>query len=300
MEKDTFDYLSEIDEPSDEELREVEQLLNPDKLKSESFDAGGGLCFDGDEKLLDFSRFATGHRMDNSQAQKTINIKIDDLNLSSRTVTLMETIGIYSVSDLISRTRAELKSLRFVGFKVVAEITEALLKYDLHLSGEELYICSKCGKKFSAEKTDSNEHYCNTCQERINRINEISDIKVMVSGPEYSSYTNMGEGFVLYANITNNTYNLRKIKVNDFYLVSEGQQRSPEYFYSGFMFIEETLMPMCSKSCAKIWSKKAMKKDKLSPNDYVIITLFSEAKNYMFKFVFDGEEWSIDDYFEQY
>ena len=64
----------------------------------------------------------------------------------------------------------------------------------------------------------------------------------------------------------------------------------------GYIFDEEHLLPFTSKCCAKIWP---LKNDlqKIKKDDYAIISLLNNRKRHMFKFIYNGNTWVIDDYY---
>ena len=234
-----------------------------------------------------------------SEKEKESLVSIEELELSKRSITELNKLEIYTIADLQATTREKLRSInKFLGLKTIAEIANALLKRDLHLASDDIYICSKCSEKFADEITRASTHFCPYCQAKIDRISEISDISVTLSQPEYSDYETIGKGMVIYANITNNTYGLMKIRVCDFFIVIDGQQRSPKYFLSGYNFVEENVLPMSTRTCAKIWSRKELTQETLKVSDYAVLTL-QNTKKHIFKFVFNGENWDIDDYFAQ-
>ena len=296
--RDTYDYLSKIEEPSMEELESIEALLNPDKLLREEVNESPSYMGTIND-LLDFSRTESGRKRKINPINPIQNKSIQELGIRKRTVTELNNIGIFTIGDLLKTPREELRTIKFVGNKVIDEIAEILMKNKLTLAGDSIYTCSKCAKTYVDVSDDKSIHHCKLCCAKTERINSISEYSVTISPPEYSSFTTSGDGFLLYANITNNTYELQKIRLCDFYIVSDGQQRSPDSFFTGYMFTEEMIMPITSRSCAKIWSKKSMKKDKLTANDYALITLEASSHKYMFKFVFNGNTWDIDDYFKQ-
>ena len=63
-------------------------------------------------------------------------MKIDELEIATRTATALADGGIKSVAGLIRKSASALKELDGVGDKAIAEITEALEKLGLELKGE--------------------------------------------------------------------------------------------------------------------------------------------------------------------
>lgn len=287
MNKYPYGIYGEFDDPTRDELKTVKHLLRPSW-----WEIIGEIAFSN--IWLDFEE----SEETNMDIDKTRTAGIQELGLNRRAVTDLNKIGIYTICDLMNTHRSKLRSVKFLGAKMINEIADALMKRDLHLASDEIYLCSKCSKRFADEKSNTSTHYCPICQAKLDRLDEIPDVSVSLSLPEYSSYTATGEGFALYANITNNTYDLQKVRVCDFYIVADGQQRSPEYFLTGYTFTEEIIIPMTSRSCAKIWSNRVMKKNRLTASDYAIITLEISSHKHMFKFVFNGATWDLDDYFK--
>lgn len=305
---DTYDYLCRVDEPSYEEIQElkkkhiltdINQTENFETLDMEDFYESFIDIGELSSCLLDFSRTERGYRRKAKAMGDDKNILLDELHLTKRVQSLLEKINVCSISDLLSKTREDLHSSKLIGAKGIDEISQGLMEYNLHLKNDEIYTCTQCSRKYADVKQDGEKHYCRICQAKNERIGQISDLLLSLSDPEYASYSNLGVGFTIYANITNNTAEVQKIKLLEFYIVSEGQQRSPDSFLTGYVFNEETILPMTSRSCGKIWSRAVMKKDKLTSGDYAVITLLIANKRYMFKFVFCEAGWQLDDYFEE-
>lgn len=169
----------------------------------------------------------------------------------------------------------------------------------LFLEGDEVFECCKCSKQFVAEGGSTNTTFCPLCQLKNERIAKISTLKISLMPPEYSSYTNLGEGFHLIANIKNEEFDkIQTVSIKDFYIISMGRQFSPNCFLSGYSFSEEEIWPMTTRSFAKIWGIKEFNKTKLSDGDCCIITLKSSGTTHVFKFVLDSNNWILDDYFK--
>lgn len=288
--------LDKIEEPTNMELRNLEEAID--------------LNNDNEVTNMDFSRTQSGKRRSSNNLNslnviykpcnfKIIDNPIEDLNLEKRTVTELNKNNVFTIADLISKTRNELKSIKFIGAKGSQDIADALLKKDLVLEGDEVFECSKCSKQFVVEEGNTNTIFCPLCQLKNERISKISTLKVSLMPPEYSSYTNLGEGFHLTVNIKNDAPDkIQTISIKDFYIISMGRQFSPNCFLSGYSFSEEEIWPMTTRSCAKIWDIKEFNKKKLSDGDYCIITLKSPEVIHMFKFVLDSDNWMLDDYFK--
>jgi DNA-directed RNA polymerase subunit alpha len=70
---------------------------------------------------------------DSSAGKDAAKMKLEDLELSSRTTTALSDAGIRSVAGLTRKTAASLKELDGVGDKAITEITEALERLGLSL-----------------------------------------------------------------------------------------------------------------------------------------------------------------------
>ena len=70
---------------------------------------------------------------DSDAAKDAAKMKLEDLELSSRTTTALSEAGIRSVAGLTRKTAASLKELDGVGDKAITEITEALSNLGLSL-----------------------------------------------------------------------------------------------------------------------------------------------------------------------
>lgn len=231
--------------------------------------------------------------------ERIFYLNICELNLNKRIENNLKKIGINTVSDLSTKTRIELMNSKLFGVNGVDAIANALMKYGVHLLNDEFYSCHKCRKRFVGEISSAEEHYCRICNAKLDRVSKISDFSISLTGPEYANYTRIGDGFALYANIQNETEELQKVKFTEFYLVSHSRERAPASFLTGYVFEEEKIMPMTSKCCSKIWALSSMDGKRLEVNDYVLITIVSNFKEYMFKFDFDGVNWLVDDYWEK-
>lgn len=65
-----------------------------------------------------------------------LDMSIDDLEFSSRSLNCLKKAGIKTVSEIICHSEAELMKLKNFGSKSLTEIREKLAEYKLHLKGE--------------------------------------------------------------------------------------------------------------------------------------------------------------------
>lgn len=225
---------------------------------------------------------------------------VSDLGLPSRYVTLLNRQNIFSVRELISKTRGDLLNGKQLGVKGVSLICDALKKQELLLKGDSTYTCRMCDEEFVGELDLDRYHLCPLCKAKKDRVSQIDSYAISVSQPEYSSYDGIPSGFTIYANIKNITDHLGKIKLKEFHIESKGKQISPRFYLKGYYFDEETIMPMSTRTSAKIWDCSDFSETQMSAGDFVYITLYdtAEKKNLMYKFKYTEEEMQIDDFFE--
>lgn len=69
--------------------------------------------------------------------EKTLEMSVEELDLSPRSYNCLKRANIHTVSELKSKTKAELKKVRNLGEKSLEEIVNRLTDLDLSLSGEE-------------------------------------------------------------------------------------------------------------------------------------------------------------------
>lgn len=225
-----------------------------------------------------------------------IEIQIDEIGLSQRTVTNLTEHGITTVNALLKYNRQQLLEQGVVGIAAVSEIARKLHKKYFHLTGDCFYSCSKCGENFAAPDDGAEEHYCQDCSERIKRVKKIQDFQVTIEGPDYSSYTDGTRGFTLYATLHNKSKKMVSATLREFMVFSENRQWASTSYLTGYQFITEHIMPQSSKTAAKIWSGSSWSDRELSDDDYVTVAFDIKGKVYSYKFVLRDSKFEIDDY----
>lgn len=225
---------------------------------------------------------------------------LEELNLPSRIVSLLNKQSIFTVKDLLSKSRRSLLITKQLGQKGVMQIANALNEHELFLYGDRSYECEKCGTSYPDVISTATEHFCPSCSARLERIKKMDRVQIKISEPEYSSFERLSSGFILYANIKNVSDELLKVKLKEFYIESNGRQIARKYHLQGYYFDEESIMPMSTRTSAMIWDTSSFAQSKLQEGDCVFITLslLNDKKTLMYKFKYQDDEMKIEDYFE--
>lgn len=233
---------------------------------------------------------------------KKFALNLSDLPFSTRIQNIFVMHNLSTTTQLVQYSRNDFSSQKIFGERSIAEIVKILYKNRLHLAGDIFCGCENCHKEIVKQADDDKTKFCSECQAKLKRIAKMKDYTVSISGPDYGSYTNLSSGFTLFANIENNTDELAEIELTDFYVFSEGRQRSPQYFLNGYAFNREHIFANTSKTAGKIFSTSGLKDGKLAIGDYAIIKIRTNSKQFkMYKFVYTSSvfhTWRIDDYSE--
>ncbi len=159
---DRYDYLDNIEEPDEDELRELEEILNPEKLKLEYADnITENIDAIDIESMLDFSRSEKGYKR--VALEKETNIPLIDLTENKAVVSHLQNHGIFTVDDILRRTRREISSYEFIGAKETDAIGEKLYFLDLTFADEKIYKCERCYAKFLGYKVQNENILCPVC-----------------------------------------------------------------------------------------------------------------------------------------
>ena len=159
---DSYDYLDNIEEPDEDELREIEALLNPEKLKSEYVDNITEDIDDTDkEPALEFSRSENGYRL--VAIDKETSVSLPELIENKSVVSHLQNHGVFTVDDILRRTRRELSSYEFIGAKEADAMGEKLYYLGLTFADERIYKCKRCNAEFLGYKVKEENVLCPVC-----------------------------------------------------------------------------------------------------------------------------------------
>ena len=213
------------------------------------------------------------------------DIVIEDLDLSVRAYNCFIRAGIRTVSDLYNKLNEGLSScmrIRHLGRKGLVEM---------------LAVARAVGYTFDSEmELFLSESTISGVIERETRISQINLLDITMEKPDYSSYTDGTKGFTLFADIHNKSNQVMLVERKEFLLSCNGRQWVPSSNLTGYSFSAEHIMPMSSKTAAKIWSGEPWVNTKLIDGDYVTIVIDLNSVSHAFKFVLRDGLFIINDY----
>lgn len=249
-------------------------------------DAGFRMKDASRKEYEDIADFIVGH----------VAVPIEEIGLSLRTINNLVEHDITTVGALIKYNRRQLLEQKIVGVTAISEIVKKLHKRHFHLTGDCFYSCSKCGEKFAAPDDVEIKHYCDDCIDRLKRIKKIQDFQVTIDGPDYGSYTDGSRGFTIFATLHNKSKKMISVTLREFMIFSQNRQWAASNYLTGYIFTTDHIMPLSSKTVAKIWSGSSWSDRKLEDGDYVTISFTIKEKVYSYKFVMRENKLEIDDY----
>ena len=222
----------------------------------------------------------------------------EEFQISKRLYHTLIGKGIGSVEQLVAFSAEELRCNLNVGEAAMTSIRKALYNGRLLLRNDFVLKCERCNEHFVSD--DISRNICDECIAKRKRISKLTKLNITISGPDYGSYFKLSSGFALFANMKNMTTELLTVRLIDFYVVERDKQISPKYFLDGYSFDEEMIMPGTVKSAGKIWDiERFLSSSSLGSSTYAVLSVkvLSEEHKRMFKFVYKGYRWEIDDYY---
>lgn len=226
-----------------------------------------------------------------------LQIPISDLNLPLRIRHRLRRNSIDTLAKLQGFTRQQLIERKIVGSKSIDGFVQRLRNYNAHLAGDKIYTCAECNSEFIAAEEPGYAHYCSFCTEKSKRIKKIDDYVVTIDGPNYGSYADDNNDLIIFATIHNKTKELVEVKLRDFTVFCSNRQWTPTNSLPGYNFVSEHIMPVSSKTAAKVWAGNDWKQRKLQNGDYIDFSLSIKGKVHSYKFVLKNGRFEIDDYF---
>ena len=230
------------------------------------------------------------------------NTALEELDLSLVIIQILKKHGIKTVDNLLAVTAEELYKKSIAKDSALSSIRSTLHEGKLLLKGDYVIRCEHCGNFYVSD--DATNHLCQECISRLKRISKAADIQVTLHGPEYSSFTNLSSGFILYAHIKNNSKKVQTVKLIDFYVVEDEKQKAPKYFLTGYSFDKETIIPDTVRAVGKIWDAKEFEYESFLPSDtYAILSIKVEGENNnrVYKFVNERSKdkgWKLFDFYK--
>jgi len=205
------------------------------------------------------------------------------------------------VSDVVSLQELCIEDIENDFGKIqIKQLIDELLINGITLKGDRIKKCDFCENEYIYVTNFSSDEkrYCSECLDKVKRVQNIKNVDVELGMPDYSNFKGGEKGFYIMASIKNITKRLCRVKLNEFYLVSDARKWEPKYYLTGYQFEDEDLMPDTIKSVAKIWCGDSWTEKVIEKNDYVVveITLKDNVKQ-LYKFVYTGTGWRKDDFF---
>lgn len=213
------------------------------------------------------------------------DITIEELNLSVRGFNCLKRAEIFNVAQLYDKLNEGLVScmrIRNLGSRGLVEVLRAARAVGYPLD-----------RKMEAFLSD---HATAGISEKEERISKIDQVHVTVEKPDYGSYTDGTSGFTIFATIHNRKNQVAFVEMKEFMLFSGSRQWAASSDLTGYSFSAGHIMPMSSKTAAKIWSGTPWSHTKLKDGDYMTIVLSVDSANHAFKFVLRDGVFAVDDY----
>lgn len=99
-----------------------------------------------------------------------IEISTSDLDLSPRIYHSLHQRSIDTLAQIQKLSRQQLIDSKIVGVTALKELTRVLKDNHVHLVGDKIYTCTKCGAEFATAEEPGNEHLCDDCTEHLKRV----------------------------------------------------------------------------------------------------------------------------------
>lgn len=244
--------------------------------------------------LMDYSEEETLEEYINKKSVITLTRLFNDVGMLKK----LEERGI---SDVVSLQELCMEDIEGDFSKTqIKQLIDELLINGIALKGDKIEKCVFCGNEFIyiTDFASNEKGYCSECIDKVKRVQNIKNIDIELEIPDYSSFRGGEKGFYITASIKNITKKLCRVKLNEFYLVSNERKWEPKYFLTGYQFEDEDLMPDTVKSVAKIWCGSPWTEKIVEENDYVVLELLiKDNVKQMYKFVYTKSGWRKDDYF---
>lgn len=135
--------------------------------------------------------------------------------------------------------------------------------------------------------------------QRIERINSDKTFLLDIKAPKHMSFSTGEDGFVVYFNIDNKTNQEIDLTLKDIFIYANCRQWASDYNYTGYDFSHEIIGKYATRKVGKIWIDQNWEKGLTEFESYLSATFVDDnGKTYFFKYMYEGEVWSLYDYFE--
>lgn len=293
---------SEVKELLEGKIETVEELISMDfyellKMVGYKKDAFRMIVEAIEKKgyhLMDYSEEETLEEYINKRSAIALTRLVNDASI-------LKKLKEHGISDVESLQELCMEDIEEEFSKLqIKQLIEELLNNGIALKGDKIEKCAFCGNEFIyITNFSSNEKgYCSECVDKVKRVQNIKNIDIELERPRYSNFKGGENGFYIMATIKNITKKLCRVKLNEFYFVSNERKWEPKYYLTGYQFEDEDLMPNTVKSTAKIWCGNPWTEKIVEENDYVVIELLiKDNVKQLYKFVYTKSGWRKDDFF---
>lgn len=305
-----YTYMSEIQfsQKTMEELRKLEILSIRDLLKYYAEDLEKECdfevwCLEEIETCLEENNYALKHKH-----------SIYLIDWLGSTKALLESHGIEYIEDLITLRMSDV--MADYGPHAFVDIVHKLDRMNYRLVDcpkelypevrdlDDLFRCKKCGTRL-LDRAGISIGYCDECKSAVmntkaGRCAGSKTISLDIGEPEYMSFSNGQDGFVIYLNLNVICNKPMTLELHESLLYTNGRQWARDFNYTGYGFEKETVEPGKPRKIGWIWiNEKWPNKKLIEEENYMTVTFNdSDKKLYCLKYVYCLGSWRFDDYYE--
>lgn len=175
--------------------------------------------------LMDYSEEETLEEYINKKSAIALTRLFNDVGMLKK----LEERGI---SDVVSLQELCMEDIEGDFSKTqIKQLIDELLINGIALKGDKIEKCAFCGNEFIyiIDFASNEKGYCSECIDKVKRVQNIKNIDIELEIPDYSSFRGGEKGFYITASIKNITKKLCRVKLNEFYLVSNERKWEPKY-----------------------------------------------------------------------
>jgi len=200
------------------------------------------------------------------------------------TKALLESHGIEYIEDLITLRMSDV--MADYGPHAFVDIVHKLDRMNYRLVDcpkelypevrdlDDLFRCKKCGTRL-LDRAGISIGYCDECKSAVmntkaGRCAGSKTISLDIGEPEYMSFSNGQDGFVIYLNLNVICNKPMTLELHESLLYTNGRQWARDFNYTGYGFEKETVEPGKPRKIGWIWINEKW------PNKKLI-----EEENYM-------------------
>lgn len=299
----SLEFDNEFKELLEGEIETLEDLISMDSFEILRMVGYKREVFEEIVKIVNkkgyyFRDYSEGESVDEYINKKSA-VAITRLFNEPAIIKKLDELGVGDVVKLQELCINDLENADFTKSQIELLIDELLIN-GIALKGDKVKKCDFCNKEYVyvPNFVEDEKNYCPECCDKVKRLQNIKNLDIELEKPDYGSFGGGENGFYITATVKNITKKLCRVKLNDFYLVSDERKWVPRYFLTGYQFDDEDIIPNTVKSIAKIWCGSPWTSRTVEENDYVIIELIiKDSVKQIYKFVYTKTGWRKDDFF---